>query len=121
MKLNAVTKIFFISILMVALGIPTFLSAEKPDEEVELTEVRIGVAPYTMFQIWYIAKEYEIDKEFGLDFELVHISATLPGVQLLVRQDLDISSNCIAEHIAALQGAPEIKAYSSLGFFKGFI
>ena len=121
MKSNSVLKSIFIFLLIIIMGIPTFLLAEKPEEEGELAQVRIGIAPYTMMQIWHISKEYEIDKEFGLDFELVPISATLPGVQLLVRGDLDISSNCIAEHIAAIQGAPEIKAYSSLGFFKGFI
>jgi ABC-type nitrate/sulfonate/bicarbonate transport system substrate-binding protein len=87
----------------------------------ELTKVRVGVAPYTMFQIWQAAKEFGIDKELGLDLELVHISATLPGVQALVRGDLDISSNCIAEHIAAIQNAPQVKGFSSLGFFQGFI
>lgn len=41
--------------------------------------------------------------QFGLDLELVYISATLPGVQALVRGDLDISSNCIAEHISPIK------------------
>jgi len=121
MKSYSVPKICFIFFLIIMMGIPTCLLAKKASEEIEISQVRIGVAPYTMFQIWHIAKEYGLDKEFGLDFKLVPISATLPGVQLLVRGDLDISSNCIAEHIAAIQGAPEIKAYSSLGFFKGFI
>ncbi len=97
-----------------------FSGAQAEESKKELTKVRVGVAPYTMFQIWPAAKEFGIDKEFGLDLELVNITATLPGVQLLVRGDLDISTNCIAEHIAAIQNAPQVKGFSSLGFFQGF-
>jgi len=52
MKSNSVPKIIFIFLLIIIMGIPTFLLAEKPEEEVELAQVRIGVAPYTMFQIY---------------------------------------------------------------------
>lgn len=90
------------------------------EAEAELTKVRIGIAPYTMYQIWPAAKEFGIDKEFDLDLDLVSIVATVPGIQLLVRGDLDISSNCIAEHIAAIQNVPQVKGFSSVGFFKGF-
>ncbi len=110
-----------ISLFILLLCLPISVFAEKKEIEGELPKVRIGVAPYTMMQIWHVSKEYGLDKEFGLDFELVPITMTLAGVQLLVRGDLDISSNCIPEHIAAIQGAPEVKAFSSLGFFKGFI
>ena len=87
----------------------------------KLTKVRVGVAPYTMFQIWRAAHELGIDKEFGLDFEIKEFSMTLPGTQAMIHGDVDITVNCIAEHIAVIGKAPQVKNFSSLGFFKGFI
>ena len=111
--------ILLIALLIGVIVIPLSVFG-RGEAEAELTKVRIGIAPYTMFQIWPAAKEFGVDKEFDLDLELVSIAATLPGVQLLVRGDIDISSNCIAEHIAVIQNAPQVKGFSSLGFFKGF-
>jgi len=115
MRKNILLIVLLIGITVISLSV-----FGRGEAEAELTKVRVGIAPYTMFQIWPAAKEFGIDKEFDLDLELVSIAATLPGVQLLVRGDLDISSNCIAEHIAVIQNAPQVKGFSSLGFFKGF-
>ncbi|MGD8449934.1 MAG: hypothetical protein PVF36_11955, partial [Desulfobacterales bacterium] len=86
----------------------------------KLTPVKIGLTPYSMYQVWPVAHKLGIDKEFGLDFVIKEFAQTAPGAQALVRGDIDISSNCIAEHLAAIKGAPQLKSFSSLGYFKGF-
>lgn len=105
--------------------------AEQPKEETkeepaaeqkpqEIYKVKVGIAPYPMYQVWVLAKEWGIDKEFGVDLELKTFASTAPGSQATVRGDVDISANCIAEHLAAIKGAPTLKHFSSVGFFKGF-
>jgi len=106
--------LLFLCIGILLVGGAMDLSAE------DLTKVKVGITPYSMYQIWYIAKEYGIDKEFGLDFTLVPVTQTMNGVQLLVRGDLDITANCIAEHVPTFEAAPQVVAFSTIGFFQGF-
>jgi len=95
----------------------TTTEQQKPQETYK---VKVGIAPYPMYQVWVLAKEWGIDKEFGVELELKTFASTAPGAQAAVRGDVDISANCIAEHLAAIKGAPELKHFSSVGFFKGF-
>lgn len=88
--------------------------------ENELTPVGIGVPPYSMYQVWPVAHELGIDREFGLNFVIKEFTSTAPGAEALVRGDIDISGNCIAEHLAVIKGAPQLKSFSSVGYFKGF-
>jgi len=106
--------LLFLCIGILLVGGAMDLSAE------DLTKVKVGITPYSMYQIWYIAKEYGIDKEFGLDFTLVPVTQTMNGVQLLVRGDIDITANCIAEHVPTFEAAPQVVAFSTIGFFQGF-
>lgn len=87
----------------------------------KLTKVRVATDPYSM-EIWPVAAhELGIDKEFGLDFEITGFPMSLPAKQAMIHGDVDIIPDCIAEHIAVIGKAPQIKNLSSLGFFKGFI
>ncbi|MBA7614747.1 hypothetical protein ES703_22016 [subsurface metagenome] len=120
MKLLKGSLYRFLLIGILTLGLSFSLSGAR-EANAKLSKVRIGLAPYTMFQIWIVAHELGIDKEFGLDFEVKEFTGTLPGTQVLIRDDVDITVNCIAEHIAVIGKAPQVKNFSSLGFFKGFI
>lgn len=87
----------------------------------ELERVRVGITPYTMYQIWWAADQLGIDHEFGIDLELVDVAQTINGVQLMIRGDLDITSGTPAEHLPIVSQAPQVKNFSTVGFFKGFI
>jgi ABC-type nitrate/sulfonate/bicarbonate transport system substrate-binding protein len=97
-----------------------FAQGQVETSGTEIKKVKVGVTPYSMYQIWYIAKEYGIDKEFGIDLELVPVSQTMNGVQALVRGDLDITANCIGEHVPTFENAPQVVAFSTIGYFQGF-
>jgi len=89
--------------------------------EAKLTKVRVAMVPYSMMVWWSAAHELGIDKEFGLDFEIRKFTMTLPATQTMIHGDVDITPSCISEHIAVIGKAPQVKNFSSLGFFKGFI
>ena len=91
-----------------------------PAEEEVLTEVKIGISPYAMFMWAPVAHELGIDNKFGLNFDIFEQTATAPGSIALTRGDIDVSGTAIAEHIAAIEGSPTLKNFSSTGFFKGF-
>ena len=119
MSMKSWNKFIVVTIIIGILLLATV--AVFAEEQKEFTKVRIGVPPYSMYQIFYAAKDLGIAKEFGLELEIREFTATLPAVQALIRDDLDISGNCIAEHLVALKGAPMVKSFSTVGFFKGFI
>jgi ABC-type nitrate/sulfonate/bicarbonate transport system substrate-binding protein len=91
------------------------------DAQENIINVRVGVAPYSMFVIWIPAHELGIDKEFGINFNIQEFTATLPATQSMIRGDIDIVPSCHAEHIAVLENAPQVITFSSLDLFKGFI
>jgi ABC-type nitrate/sulfonate/bicarbonate transport system substrate-binding protein len=98
-------------------------TAETPatgEAPAELTKVRLGLTPYPMYPLYSIAKELGIDKEFGLDIETKVFTGTATAAQALTRGDMDITSSCIAEHLAAVKGSPSITNFTPLGNFKGF-
>lgn len=120
-------KRFILFVVLVTAGLLVFWTpqahsggtTEKSEEK--LIPVRIGVAPYAMYQLWVVADQLEIDKEFGLEFEITNVAFTIPGQQLVVRGDLDITSSGVGDHVSSIQNAPELVGFSTLGFFQGFI
>lgn len=90
-------------------------------ETKELTKVRVGVSPYAMWQIWRVAHELGIDKEFGLDFEIKEFTSETTGFRALIRGDIDSMSTGIGGHPPLIKNAPQIKLLTPVGFFKGFI
>ena len=91
--------------------------AEKP----EATKVRVGITPYSMYVIWKIAQELNIDDEFAIDLNLIPFAGTAQGAQAAVgRGEVDITASCIAEHLTSTVGAPNLVNFNVVGFFKGF-
>lgn len=99
----------------------TETETESEKETQELTSVNVGMTPYSMYAIWAIAKDMGIDKEFGLDLNLVNCTSTANGATLLVGNgDVDISASCISEHLACVETADNIVNFSVIGDFTGF-
>ncbi len=120
--MKKILVLFWVIIFLVSFTLSLSATGQEENvQEAELTHVKIGITPYSMYQIWYIAKDYGIDKEFGLDIELFPVTQTMNGVQALIRGDLDITANCIAEHLPTFETAPHVIAFSTIGFFQGFI
>lgn len=87
----------------------------------DVPTVRIGITPYSMYQIWNDAAKMGIDQDFGIKLELKNVAQTVNGVQLMIRGDLDVTSGTPAEHLPLVEQAPQVKNFSTVGFFKGFI
>lgn len=109
---------FLVGIFILGLSFSLFGAREA---NAELSKVRIGVSPYAMFQIWAAAHELGIDKEFGVDFEVEQLTSETVAAGALIHGDLDIITSGINAHIVRIRKAPQIKMFSSIGFFKGFI
>lgn len=89
--------------------------------EGELTQVNVGMTPYSMYVIWQIASELGIDEAYGLDLNLVTCTSTANGATLMVGSgDVDISAACIAEHLACVETASNIVNFNVIGDFTGF-
>lgn len=83
--------------------------------------VRVASCPYPMMVLHAVARDLNLDTEFGLKFETKDFTATLPASQALIRGDIDMSPSCHAEHIAVINNAPQLKSFSGWDLFKGFI
>ena len=116
-KIIFIKTIFhYFLILLVVLILSQNINAQD-----NIAHVRIGITPYSMYQIWKVAKDFSFDKEFGLDFSIVELSQNAPGINAMLNGELDVSSNAMPQLIATKQNAPEITLLSPLGYFKGFI
>ncbi|MCC2256244.1 hypothetical protein LKD70_17840 [Ruminococcus sp. CLA-AA-H200] len=94
--------------------------SENTSEENELTTVKIGITPYSMYVIWALADEWGIAEDYGLDLELTSFTGTAQGAQACVRGDVDITSACVNEHIACVETCTNLVNFSPLGDFRGF-
>jgi len=103
-----------LSILVLSLGV-------FAQENQELTKVRVGVTPYSMWQIWSTAHELGFDKEFGLDFEIKEFTSDPNGVRALITGDVDITSNAMPQLITDHSAAPQVVSFVPVGYFQGFI
>ena len=93
-------------------------NAAKAEEG--LVTVKIGLTPYSMYAIWAIAQELGIDKDYGINLELYSFTGTAGGAQACTRGEIDVTSACIAEHLASSVGAENLVNFNVIGFFKGF-
>ena len=86
----------------------------------DVIKVRVGSGPYPHYQSFFLAKEWGIDDMFGLDFEISAFNNSAVGYEACVRGDVDVTYGCIAEQVAVMQGAPDIRNFAYVGYFKGF-
>ncbi len=109
MKLRALSVV-----LAAAFMVGAAAASEAP------VKVTLGLTPYSMYNVWVVAKDYGIDKEFGLDFDIKDFAGTAQAAQATIRGDVAISSSCIAEHLTSIVGAKNLVHFSTVGYFKGF-
>jgi len=97
-------------------------SAEQPQTgaDDDVLTVRVGSGPYPHYQSFFLAKEWDIDDMFGLDFEISAFNNSATGYEACVRGDIDVTYGCIAEQVAVMSGAPDIRNFAYVGYFKGF-
>lgn len=86
----------------------------------DIITVKVGSGPYPHYQIFYVAKQWGLDKLCGLNFEISAFANSSPGYQACVRGDVDLTYGCIAEQVAVMKGVPDIRHFAPVGFFKGF-
>jgi ABC-type nitrate/sulfonate/bicarbonate transport system substrate-binding protein len=118
-----VAKILLVGMFLLALLLPgcSNNTSTSTSSSAPLTTVKVGIEPYTMFMLWPVAHEMGIDKEFGLNFDIMEFASADTANTALARGDIDIAGSAISFHMAAVKGAPQLIGFSSLSLFKGFI
>ena len=98
----------------------TAAPAEEGTTFDDVLTVRVGTGPYPHYQSFYLAKQWGIDDMFGLDFEIQAFNNSSTGYEACVRGDIDLTYGCIAEQVAVMSGAPDIRNFAYVGYYKGF-
>ncbi|MVA22180.1 hypothetical protein GOZ94_24920 [Agrobacterium vitis] len=83
--------------------------------------VHVGITPYFDYMPWVIAKEKGLDKELGIDLDLVTITNTAAGVAAMRQGSLDIVSSCHVCDFPLYQAVPALRSFLITDQFKGFI
>jgi ABC-type nitrate/sulfonate/bicarbonate transport system substrate-binding protein len=107
-----------IGLLGVAGALPAFDT--KTGQAQELQTIRITLGPYFEYQPWTIAQELGLDKEMGLNFELLSLSKMSLGVAGLQRGDYDLISACQTCTIPFYENVPSLRNWLVTNQFKGF-
>lgn len=92
---------------------------EAPAEQ-ELTKVRIGSLPFFDYTLLVAAKGVGLDKEMGLDFEIVPFALENVAVQALINGSIDIAQGSIASFYPVWPQTPELRHFLNNDQTMGF-
>jgi len=126
MKKRLLSAILIVVLIVTAIGCSSKEqnkeqnNAANSEGKEDLTTVKIGITPYSMYVIWAIADAWGIDEDYGLDVQLSSFPGTPQGAQACIRGDVDISSACVNEHLACVETCENLVNFSPLGDFRGF-
>ena len=97
-------------------GFLTF--AEGPDEEFQT--IKVGVLPYFDYQPFVGAHEIGLDRELGLDLELIPFPNENSGVRALVTGSIDVCEGSVDVVPNIIPQTPELRVFLNVAQFKGF-
>ncbi len=97
-------------------GFLTF--AEGPDEEFQT--IKVGVLPYFDYQPFVGAHEIGLDRELGLDLELIPFPNENSGVRALVTGSIDVCEGSVDVVPNIIPQTPELRVFLNIAQFKGF-
>ncbi len=97
-------------------GFLTF--AEGPDEEFQT--IKVGVLPYFDYQPFVGAHEIGLDRELGLDLELIPFPNENSGVRALVTGSIDVCEGSVDVVPNIIPQTPELRVFLNICQFKGF-
>lgn len=87
----------------------------------DLKTVRVGITPYFDYMPWVVAKEMGLDKQVGLDIELVTVATTPQGVAAMRQGSVDVVSSCHVCDFPLYKSVPSLRSWLITDQFKGFI
>ncbi len=87
---------------------------------VELEKVRIGALPYFDYTLLIAAKGVGLDREMGLDFEIIPFPLENVAVQALINGSIDIAQGAIASFYPVWPNAPELRVFLNNDQTMGF-
>lgn len=91
------------------------------DQPAELTKVRIGVLPYFDYTLFVAAKELGLDKEMGLDFELVSFTLEGQAAQALLNGSIDIAQGALGSFVPLMPEAQDLRVFMTNNQYTGFL
>ncbi len=107
------------------LGIGYFASARPQAEGAmatqELKVVRMGVLPYFDYQPFVGAHAIGLDKELGIDLNLIPFPNENSGIRALVNNSIDICEGSVNVIPNIIPQTPELRVFLNITQFKGFV
>jgi ABC-type nitrate/sulfonate/bicarbonate transport system substrate-binding protein len=97
-----------------------FMGFSEGDAEEELTVVKLGVSPYFDYQPFTGAHELGLDRELGLELELIPMTSDITGIRAMETGDLDITTGSVDVIVSLVPQAPDLVTYLNICQFKGF-
>ncbi len=94
--------------------------ATPPNGAKELEKVKIGALPYFDYTLLIAAKGVGLDKEMGLDFEIIPFPLENVAVQALVNGSIDVAQGAIASFYPVWPQTPELRVFLNNDQTKAF-
>lgn len=107
-------------VIAATLGVAAMINSAPALSE-DMATVRVGVTPYFDYMPWVVAKDLGLDKEVGVDLELINIDSTAKAVAAMRRGSLDVVSSCHVCDFPLYESVPELRSWLITNQFKGFI
>ncbi|MBW4083095.1 ABC transporter substrate-binding protein [Paenibacillus sp. S150] len=87
----------------------------------ELQKVKIAVLPYFDYTLFVAAKELGVDREQGIDLELIPFTNESQAVQALLNGSIDVAQGALGSFVPLLPNASELRVVLNNNQFKGFV
>jgi len=111
---------FVVFVVCVFLLIAGVALAEKPGEE-GVQKLKIAVLPYFDYQPYVGAHAIGLDRELGLEFDLIPFPNENSGIRALITNSIDICEGSMNVIPNIIPQTPELRVFLSITQFKGFV
>ena len=98
-------------------------ASESPADKGESNpqKIRMAVLPYLDYTLFVAAKELGVDKEQGIELDLIPFPHESQAVQALLNGSIDVAQGALGSFVPLLPNAPELRVVLNNNQFKGFV
>jgi ABC-type nitrate/sulfonate/bicarbonate transport system substrate-binding protein len=104
-----------VTVLLLSWFVVSFANAAEPKT------VKFGLTPVFDYQPWAIAHELGMDKELGINIEMINITSAGNGVAAMRQGSLDVTSIAQVAAFPFYKAIPTLRTWVILNQYKGFI
>jgi len=123
MKRNRKSITVLLCVCFICAGYFAFAGAQKEDaqETQELQVVKLGVLPYFDYQPFVGAHAIGLDKELGIDLDLIPFPNENSGIRALITNSIDVCEGSVNVIPNIIPQTPELRVFLNITQFKGFV